>query len=579
VQSDFIISGPQLLISEKPVPGNIQNNRLEDRYKLAETNLAWLPSALKPTETWSAALKWLHHDRLKPGRSNSASQLVCTSVEKLIFARALSLRDDPPKIETIPEIQAMHSVVDEYRLHVRKSQQTAARMEVSILSRELLVVWSAFCLAHQTAEHEHPMLQKYGVALEASDLKHLVLSDKEAVDAARVVATYLRVSSKRGRPIFSFRADDQTFHFARRFARESSEIMGVWELDVKASEQRKMDRWQEVLLKQDRIRTLREELTRYENDLCQTKRRLDLLYPRWISYGRSNNHEYREAQSRIEELTGKISDHKREIEQEEEPPEPLLQPLPVTEHNAMPILFFLQMPTIFRNLSRLSFLAQEMLLPNAEEIVPPTPSFNDDTVASIKIMVEIDPPKTSWKDYYQIQRGTCSPVASEVTLGSLDELPERDQIGPKNVMNYKSSNDGVWYPDPLAPRMWWKQYLGRYWHYIDPFKEIDSRATVLSFTERLPASAKMLQWSMPIYSNNMEMSRGNAAMACQDVKPKWLKKQEFLRFTALRAYPNQQDRKICTVLHERSLPFDNVRLYSIHADALCFSISMFVYGL
>ena len=440
--------------------------------------------------TWSAALKWLQHVRLQPGQSNTASQLACTSVEKLIFTRALSLRDDPPKIDAVQEIQAMEAVVDLYRLVVKASQQTAAQMKVSTQSRELLVVWSAFCLAHQAAGHQHPMIKTYGVALQASDLKHLVLSDKLAVDATRVVATYLRVSAQRGSPIFSLRPSDQTFILARQFARESSEMMRVWEQDVKASEQRREVRWVEVKRTQAEIRNLRKELDEYECDHNRAEHRLRGMKGPSRYTSDSEDAQYRDAERKLSRLADLISETKSTIKRKETPPAPLLQPLPQSKETAMPILFFLQMPIIFQVLSRMSFMAQQMLLPNQIEVaVPRTPSSDDVSDSTIKIKIETKEPGTLWNDYYKDHKGTCSPVDSKVIMGSWGKIPDGKSLGPNNIMEYTSNNDGVWHPDQLTPDMWWcgghVKVDSREEKYFNPFAEIDSRATVLYFTETL----------------------------------------------------------------------------------------------
>jgi len=65
--------------------------------------------------------------------------------------------------------------------------------------------------------------------------------------------------------------------------------------------------------------------------------------------------------------------------------------------------------------------------------------------------------------------------------------------------------------------------------------------------------------------------RGNTTEARLDTQPSWLSKVEFLSFSAFRAYPNKQARKLCVALAERSLP--------LHAPAMRVLLQSAVYQL
>lgn len=65
-------------------------------------------------------------------------------------------------------------------------------MRVDLHSRRLLVAWSAYCCVHAATGGAHPLLLRYGVALDYQDLRHLTLSDRPAVDAMLGVAAYLQ---------------------------------------------------------------------------------------------------------------------------------------------------------------------------------------------------------------------------------------------------------------------------------------------------------------------------------------------------------------------------------------------------
>jgi hypothetical protein len=152
----------------------------------------------------------------------------------------------------------------------------------------------------------------------------------------------------------------------------------------------------------------------------------------------ANKSKCKTIQGEIEANKKKISSTEKEIEKEEQPPAALFQPLPEDENKAMSILFFVHMPPLFQVLSRMSFMAQQMLVPS------------EDTIGENK-------PKTIWMSYYQNHhKGKVHPVSTKVVLGSHGEVPQAKDVGPSNVTLYTSSRDGVWHPDTLTPAMWWE---------------------------------------------------------------------------------------------------------------------------
>ncbi len=64
------------------------------------------------------------------------------------------------------EVAALEAVVDGYRTVVQQFLATEAGghvMRAELLSREVLVVWAAYCLTHEAAGREHPQVLRYGV--------------------------------------------------------------------------------------------------------------------------------------------------------------------------------------------------------------------------------------------------------------------------------------------------------------------------------------------------------------------------------------------------------------------------------
>jgi hypothetical protein len=498
-----------------------------------------------------------------------ALQIVMTSVENIFFTNAVTRMKEKKTLKQ-DEIQAMVPILERYRIVVSQYEITQAQMKVEILSRELLVVWAAFCLAHQAACSQHVLLQDFKVPLQASDLQHLVLSDRLAVDAAQGIASYLRTNLGRRNTIFSTRPGDETFIFASQFAEQSCEMTKIWEEDNKASTKRQEERWQVVKKKQARIKQLKTELQKLESEELQL--RVDITKP--SMYKRVKNFVTMVSASNLESqlsaVQGKISNTTKDIAQEDVPPPSILQPLPKTRTTAMAIIFFLQMPEIFQVLSHLSFVAQQMLLPPGNSVQLASVEGNGQ---NIELSVKQIDPLTMWSQYYVKYDGSCSPRDTTVILASSSQAPEGMRIGSASVMTYTSSSDGVWYPDEINPGLWWRGgnfELDRRNHYFSPFSAVNYRARVHYFTEALPAQAKSMQWSMPMYHFGdlggaalefcYNETRGNVAVAAQHAMPKWLSKSEYVCFGAVRSYPNQQDRKICVALRDRSLPLQEVHL-------------------
>jgi len=403
------------------------------------------------------------------------------------------------------------------------------------------------------------------------------------------VARYLQSSSVKGAPIFSLRFSDETFDLARKVAVQSSDIMQAWKEEQSAANTRKENRYQVVLRKKTKMEELKSLSSYLESQLdSQIDRMVDQkLQLLCIVGSKSNKKAYSKTLKTIASLKRKIESTEQSRQETIKPPPALLQPLPANEGKAMPILFFIRMPRHFQVLSRLSFMAQQMLLPRNSTMYAYPGDHNVCTFESIDLKTTQAKPKTRWVEYYAQHNGKYSPVATYVEMGSKNEPPGVTEIGPLSVMDYTSSADGVWHPDILEPDMHWSGGVTggsfeldiRSNGYFDPFTEIDFRATVVYFTETLPACFRSMQWCLPVWSNQLDTwskqmqleskTRGNLALAVQYTKPKWLSKKEFLSFGALRAFPNQQDRKICVALHDRSLPLENVSCILIPSAMYC----------
>jgi len=307
-------------------------------------------------------------------------------------------------------------------------------------------------------------------------------------------------------------------------------------------------------------RELREELSSLQTKLSDQKRELGRLQAPSSYSSFSNNQQYRQVVGKFESIKQDISSTEQMIKSEETPPPPLLQPLPNTKALAMRVIFFLEMPRHFQVLLRLSFMAQQMLLPTQHSVTVKGVGKEDEEM-DIQGLIAVGEFKLDWTSYYRQHLGLRSPVSLQATLASLYSTPEQP-LGPSNVMSYTSENDGVWHPDSLNPGLWWSggnlKPDMRGGNYFDPWKSIPAKITENYWVEALPADCRNMQWAMAIDTGR---DRGNLALANQNMRPSWLSKPQFLSFASVRAFANIQDRKVCVALHERSLPLEQVSYY------------------
>jgi hypothetical protein len=278
-----------------------------------------------------------------------------------------------------------------------------------------------------------------------------------------------------------------------------------------------------------------------------------------------NLSKYRRIAQEIQDTENDISATERNIKSAEEPPPPLLQPLPASKDLAMKIIFFLEMPRHFQVLLRLSFMAQQMLLPRQQVVIIKGIGGQEEEI-DIQQLITVEAFELDWNSYYTVHRGLRSPVSLQATLASKYDKP-KGKLGPSNVMSYQNDSDGVWHPDGMIPGLWWKGgTLGpdMRGEWFDPWKSIPAKITVNHWVEALPTDCRHMQWAMTLDGYD----RGNLPLANQNSKPRWLSKPQFLSFALLRAFPNLQDRKVCVALHEGSLPLEQVSCFVPAASRL-----------
>jgi hypothetical protein len=285
---------------------------------------------------------------------------------------------------------------------------------------------------------------------------------------------------------------------------------------------------------------------------------------------------------RLSSLPHLIRLKEREIDSAKQAPRLLRLPLPATHAKAAGVLFFAHMPDLFQSLSRMSMMAQQVLLPSNAKL---SSSFSIVTKPDMDNMVKrmtYKPEGCPWQSYHDDQsapdyQNAAHPwVPTKVEFFATGTVPDKNTaVSPysSNVMHYKDENAGVWHPDELGTIMMWSggtfdldtldgSYfnpwsVGRATRKLVLGDDLIKKMIVDGLTEKDASLQRPCFWTLPQYGNATASNRGNKAVAEQHLKPKWLSKPEWLAFAVLRAYPHQQLRKLLNGLHEELLPLEH----------------------
>ncbi|GLC47559.1 hypothetical protein PLESTB_000001100 [Pleodorina starrii] len=516
--------------------------------------------------------------------------------------------DHPVNALSADEVAALEQVLDAYRAAVQRflaSPAAAAQMRVEQMSREVLAVWVGYCLMHTAARLQHPQLESFGAFSDHTDLRHLVLSDRLAVDAALAVAAYLQRCKRRGgsgRELFSLRdGGAATLDFAQEFASACPRLQGIWQQEQTDAQVRVDAHWREVQRKQALAAKLRTELAelqkaaaQQQETLCKHKQELEAAKEELREIGNDSdgdsdsacsvgrreqrrriNQNISSAGRRIQEVEAAIAHNKQQqrrtkanLKEAEAAPAPVIQPLPACRNLALRWLFFLHMPPLLRHLSRASFLAQQMLLPRPCS----TDVKKAICVQHCTSIVQHYNNQRQDRVYISTLRQPLGGADGRVMLWSDAAVPSASNIGPKHVDHCRTPSDGVWFPDSLDLRMAWggsgaaaDQGQGFPAPFFNPFAALEPSLVELYFTERLPPGCESLQWAMHVRASPAATpaERGNIGIAQQDTKPSWLSKPAFLDFTRLRSYPLGQLRRLAAALHDRTLPLAHPAVHTL----------------
>ena len=282
----------------------------------------------------------------------------------------------------------------------------------------------------------------------------------------------------------------------------------------------------------------------------------------------------------VANLNSELKVLKAKIRTARKPPDPIFQPLPKQESKAFRALFFIYMPKDLEILAQFTVMAQQMLLPNENKF--PHTALDEIAYKRIQESVKIPKPplkfKTDMIQYYNNYSKLRNTSRETLKIKYTGDIP--DKVGNPDVMNYHDKSEGIWYPDDLYPFIAWdggefqfdeigleeREFEQIEYVLFNPFERACHKDITDYFTEK--SLDPSLQWIMPQYGKQTCPSRGNQPIAFQDKKPDWLKKNQWLEISSLRAFPNQQLQNICRVLSDRLLPFGHPSVQAIITLAL-----------
>ena len=485
--------------------------------------------------------------------------LAASAVQNTMYELSSNLKNSNFQVD----IEKMSQLVDSYRQWNRKLLQIVckteiekmkSRMIVEILSNEMLVMWSIFSLVHNTLKQKESLIEQYAVPLEWKDVALLVFSKKNAQKAALEVSAYLKRNSN-GRKLFDLSNQDATLELAYNYASASYFYTNLWKKEQNDARKRESDHWDSVLRKKG-------EVERLQRDLIDEERRLTKLQSEssslsWLSDEERSRKRVLDYQ--ISDVRSSISSIRYRIEREKKPPSPVFQPLPKDSQQSLTILFFLYIPGNYNLLARLAISAQQILRP-VKQLCEHT-ALDEKEIANIDGLMEtygrFDSRWEAWSSYFNSQ--SSSSCSFEGVLHPYMKYTPPDKVGPSDVMQMHSPGEGVWHPVNESPELLWNgggfNLDSRDSNFFNPFKHVRKNSTIEYFTERV--LQKNVQYVVTQYGELTEKSRSNQGIAKLNEKPDTLNKPQWLTTSSLRAYPNQQLRKLCSSLCDRNLKLDD----------------------
>ena len=544
---------------------NIANLQRDQIRQLSRSNIDLIP--VTGSSNLAEVLRYVETlEKYSFMNSSTILHLFLTTIEQSFCGESRHLRDSYYSVD----ISSVEKLVNKYRLRNREllkifidssTGDVKPGLVVELLSKEMLVMWIGFALVHKTLKQQHPILGNYGVPLNWKSVSHLVLSRKIAQEASLEVSAYIKRNSKRQSKLFDLSGNQKdTLQFALDYASQSPALIQIWKSENIAADGRERDQWQKILNKKKEVERLEYELRtqKKEKQNLESRRKSSIVFS--IS-------ELNELKLKINKQDCEIIKTENSLKEAMTPPDPVFQPLPREKNLALKILFFLHMPSEMKILSRMTISAQQILCP-VEEFCKHSALISD-KITSMDKHMQIDAGSwTSWVDYYNINSPTKKSVDHILHPYSEYAPAKPNHVGPNNVKEFYSSTQCVWHPDSLQPLILWNGggfQLDMRIEFFNPFSQTAKTSIIEYFTEKVD---KDVQFALTQYNENTPATRSNQAIANQKFKPNCFTKSEWFTFTSLRAYPNQQLRKLCSILNDRSLPLSEPIVHTLLRQTL-----------
>ncbi|KAG3026700.1 hypothetical protein PC121_g3879 [Phytophthora cactorum] len=543
------------MVSPQRIKDSENSESAEERHQRAWKNLEGCYFLNGVSCTLTELLQW--------GNSNDCSAankciLMLRTFESFMFEKSLLLNGgiyNQGAGDNSFSLERIQMLVTQYQQDVtqwRRLPRMTSVLNVEQRSREMLVMWIAFCLVHQKCVDEVPLCAEYNIALDWNGLNVAVLRDRAAISALQRVATYIRGWNEtiRGTPLFHLTNQKPTFDFGRRFGLSSTSMIDVYNREVEIWNSYVRGQWGVVENKKREAAQLRADIN-FQNQKLSTKRQQLANEEERLrqEYARNNYHYLYYPQSAVKtQLKNDIGRINSVIRKKEAAlsralavPRYLVRPLPPATNDAIQVIFMLTMPRNIEILGSLCLTAQRALAPA-------------DATSEMARLPALSP--TTWQAFYS----HCAPsqafhTISKVFTPNLAPFSYPHSLGPKSVDDLcnlqQYSSECVWNPTLYGTALTWTDSFG---HKIDPFAATES-SVINSFTETMPEGFRQFQW-MNKWPGEGD-TRGNIVYASLHKRPDNFEKVAFIALGSLRAFPNQQYRKLQWALLEDILPWSN----------------------
>lgn len=227
--------------------------------------------------------------------------------------------------------------------------------------------------------------------------------------------------------------------------------------------------------------------------------------------------------------------------------------LPEDKTSALEAVFFLNMPAEIALLGRLCVATQRALVPSG-------------TSTSVALMEQMQ--ETTWLKHFKAHGLSPDPSEMAFTACSMGINVPRS-YGPSSIDSLSDEEEYarrcVWYPPGGNNQFFWKDSSG---YTVNPFK-ISRETTISYFTHTLPREVQSLQWAIANPAEGDSEERGNLVYSkLREWYPDNFDRDSFIAFGQLRAFPNQQIRKLCCTLKDNNLPWHHASVKAVLQQAL-----------